>query len=202
MPASSITIVTKDTAQSYLGGSTAAAKGTALSVLEVDSNFINLKEGILVLENTVNVNFNNFNSQITNVTNYIDAEIATLTTYVNSNFVNSTSPSLTGVPTSSDPGGSGSSQIQTVGGVNLVVSPISAIVNDSSTGNAALYSLLNTKAPLASPQLTGFPRLTGSSYDFSTWDGVTQYLAPVEYVQDKLENLTGDVKPASAGGAD
>ena len=202
MSASSITIVTKNTSQSYTGGITVSAKGTALSVLEVDSNFINLKEGIITLEGTVNSNYSHFTSEITNVTNYVNTEIATLTSYVNTNFVNSTSPSLSGVPTSPDPGGSGSSQIQTVGGVNLVVNPISAIVNDSSTGNAALYNLLTDKAPLASPQLTGFPRLTGSSYNFSTWDGVTQYLAPVEYVQDKLENLSGDVKPTSAGGAD
>ena len=50
MTASTITIVTKNTPQSYTGGTTAAAKGTALSVFEVDSNFINLKEGIIQVE--------------------------------------------------------------------------------------------------------------------------------------------------------
>ena len=42
MTASSITIVTKNTPQSYTGGTSAAAKGNVLSVLEVDSNFINI----------------------------------------------------------------------------------------------------------------------------------------------------------------
>ena len=53
MTASSITIVTKSTPQSYTGGTSATAKGTVLSVLEVDSNFINLKEGLINVEQTL-----------------------------------------------------------------------------------------------------------------------------------------------------
>ena len=195
MAASSITIVTKDTAQNYLGGATASAKGTVLTVLEVDSNFINLKEGIIVLENTVTANYNHFTSEI----NTLDTD---LREYVDDNFVAAFNAVLTGTPRAPTPGGSTSSPIQTVDGVTALINPISSLVNSPTTGNLALQSFLNLKADLSSPSLTGFPRLTGSSYNFSTWDGVTQYLAPVEYVQDKLENLSGDVKPASAGGAD
>jgi hypothetical protein len=176
MTASSITIVTKNTSQSYTGGTSAAAKGTVLSVLEVDSNFINLKEGIINVETD-------------------------LTTYVNSTFIKALNANLTGIPTAPTPGeGAGNFQIQTVGGVSALVSPISTLVNSGSTGNLALQSFISFKAPLASPAFTGFPQLSGATYNFASWDAATSYLATVEYVQDKLINLTGTVKPATAGG--
>jgi len=184
MTASTITIVTKNTPQSYTGGTTAAAKGTALSVFEVDSNFINLKEGIIQVE--------------TDLAN-TDASIRS---YINSNFVQSFSPAFTGTPTAPNPGGTGASQLQTVTAVNDLLSPITSTVNSATIGNQALANSINLKADLNSPLFTGYPRLTGTSYNFTTWDPVNQYLAPVEYVHDKLENLSGDVKPAAAGGAD
>ena len=185
MTASTITIVTKNTPQSYTGGTSTAAKGTALSVLEVDSNFINLKEGIIVLEADLAATDTNIRS------------------YVNTNFIQSFSPALIGVPTAPNPvGTAGTSQIQTVDGVAHLINPIDSIVNSPTIGNQTLTTAINLKANLSSPQFTGFPRLTGSSYAFSTWDTVAQYLASVGYVQDKLENLSGDVKPATAGGAD
>ena len=176
MTASSITIVTKNTSQSYTGGTSAAAKGTVLSVLEVDSNFINLKEGIINVETD-------------------------LTTYVNSTFITALNANLIGTPTAPTPGaGAGNFQIQTVGGVSALVTPISTLVNSAQTGNLALQSLINFKAPLASPAFTGFPQLSGATYNFTGWDAATSYLATVEYVQDKLINLTGTVKPTTAGG--
>jgi len=183
MTASTITIVTKNTPQSYTGGTTAAAKGTALSVFEVDSNFINLKEGIIQVE----------------------ADLASTDTsirsYINSNFIQSFSPVFTGTPTAPNPGGTGASQLQTVDAVNDLLSPITSTVNSATIGNQALANSINLKADLNSPLFTGYPRLTGTSYNFTTWDPVNQYLAPVEYVHDKLENLSGNVKPATAGGA-
>lgn len=154
MTASNITIVTKNTPQSYTGGTSAAAKGTVLSVLEVDSNFINLKEGIIVLEAD------------------LASTDANLRSYVNTNFIQSFSPALTGVPTAPNPvGTAGISQIQTVDGVDHLIDPIDAIVNSPTIGNQSLTTAINLKASLSSPQFTGFPRLTGSSYVFSTWDG-------------------------------
>ena len=176
MTASSITIVTKSAPESYTGGTSAAAKGTVLSVLEVDSNFINLKEGIINVETD-------------------------LTTYVNSTFITALNANLTGIPTAPTPGaGAGNFQIQTVGGVSALVTPISTLVNSSQTGNLALQSFINFKAPLASPAFTGFPQLSGATYNFASWDAATSYLSTVEYVQDKLINLTGTIKPATAGG--
>ena len=162
MTASTITIVTKNTPQSYTGGTTAAAKGTVLSVVEVDSNFINLKEGIIVLE----------------------AELAATDTsirsYVNTNFIQSFSPVFYGVPISPDPGISGSSsQVQTIGGVNLLVSPLSSIVNSPTTGNLALSSQLSAKANINSPQFTGVPQLTGTLYNFSNYDANNNYIPKV-----------------------
>jgi len=184
MTASTITIVTKNTPQSYTGGTTAAAKGTVLSVVEVDSNFINLKEGIIVLEAE------------------LASTDASIRSYVNTNFIQSFSPVFYGVPTSPDPGATGtSSQVQTVGGVNLLVSPLSSIVNSPTTGNIALSSQLSAKANINSPQFTGVPQLTGSLYNFSNYDANNNYIPKVEYVKDKLENLSGDVKPVTAGGA-
>ena len=175
MTASSITIVTKSTPQSYTGGTSATAKGNVLSVLEVDSNFINLKEGLINVETD-------------------------LTAYVNATFVSANSPNLTGTPTAPTPGGASNSQIQTVDGVNALLSPIDTLVNGPSYGNIALSLSVANKAPTASPQLTGFPKLIGSTYNFTTWDATSTYLATVGYVQDKLINLTGTIKPATAGG--
>ena len=185
MTASTITIVTKNTPQSYTGGTSAVAKGTALSVLEVDSNFINLKEGIIVLE----------------------AELASTDTsirsYVNTNFIQSFSPSFQGVPTAPNPvGTAGLSQLQTVDGVDHLVSPIDAIVNSPTIGNTNLSNQLTNKANINSPQFTGIPQLTGTLYNFSNYDSNNNYIPKVEYVKDKLQNLSGDVKPASAAGAD
>jgi hypothetical protein len=175
MTASSITIVTKNTPQSYTGGTSAAAKGNVLSVLEVDSNFINLKEGLINVETD-------------------------LTAYVNATFISANSPNLTGIPTAPTPGGASNSQIQTVDGVNTLISPIETLVNGPSYGNIALGLSVISKAPVASPQLTGFPKLIGSTYNFTAWDATSTYLATVGYVQDKLINLTGTIKPATAGG--
>ena len=175
MTASSITIVTKSTPQSYTGGTSATAKGNVLSVLEVDSNFINLKEGLINVETD-------------------------LTAYVNATFISANSPNLTGTPTAPTPGGASNSQIQTVDGVNALISPIDTLVNGPSYGNIALSLSVANKAPTASPQLTGFPKLIGSTYNFTTWDATSTYLATVGYVQDKLINLTGTIKPATAGG--
>ena len=56
MAASNIVIVTKNTAQAYTQGgntvSSASPAGRLLSVLEVDTNFINLKQGLVDLEYT------------------------------------------------------------------------------------------------------------------------------------------------------
>jgi hypothetical protein len=175
MTASSITIVTKNTPQSYTGGTSAAAKGNVLSVLEVDSNFINLKEGLINVETD-------------------------LTAYVNATFISANSPALTGTPTAPTPGGASNSQIQTVDGVNTLISPIDTLVNGPSYGNVALGLSVANKASVASPQLTGFPKLIGSTYNFTTWDATSTYLTTVGYVQDKLINLTGTIKPATAGG--
>ena len=93
MTASTITIVTKNTPQSYTGGTTTAAKGTALSVFEVDSNFINLKEGIIQVETDLATTDTSIRS------------------YINSNFVQAFSPAFTGTPTAPNPGGTGASQL-------------------------------------------------------------------------------------------
>ena len=183
MTASTITIVTKNTPQSYTGGTTSAAKGTALSVLEVDSNFINLKEGLINLETS------------------LATTDASIRSYVNTNFVQSFSPVFTGTPTAPNPGGTGASQLQTVTAVNDLLTPISTTINSPTIGNQALAGAINLKADLNSPQFIGFPRLTGTSYVFSTWDAVDEYLATVEYIQDKLTNLSSAIKPATAGGA-
>jgi len=81
MTASTITIVTKNTPQSYTGGTTAAAKGTVLSVVEVDSNFINLKEGIIVLE-----------AELAVLEADLAATDASIRSYVNTNFIQAFSP--------------------------------------------------------------------------------------------------------------
>ena len=185
MTASTITIVTKNTPQSYTGGTSSAAKGTVLSVLEVDSNFINLKEGIIVLEAALATTDTNLRS------------------YVNTNFVQSFSPSFQGAPTAPNPvGTAGLSRLQTVDGVDHLIDPINAIVNSPTIGNTNLSNQLLNKANINSPQFTGIPQLTGALYNFSNYDSNNNYIPKVEYVKDKLENLSGDVKPASAAGAD
>jgi len=152
MTASTITIVTKNTPQSYTGGTTAAAKGTVLSVVEVDSNFINLKEGIIVLE-----------AELAVLEADLAATDASIRSYVNTNFIQAFSPVFYGVPISPDPGASGSSsQVQTIGGVNLLLSPISSIINSPTTGNVALSSQLSAKANINSPQFKGVPQIKGT----------------------------------------
>ena len=50
MSASDIIIVTLGLQQEYLGAPAVAAKGFALTVREVDSNFFNLKQGVIDLD--------------------------------------------------------------------------------------------------------------------------------------------------------
>ena len=51
MSASNITIVTKSTSFTFSDNSTHTAKGSALNVLELDTNFfLNIKQGLITLE--------------------------------------------------------------------------------------------------------------------------------------------------------
>ena len=52
MSISNITIVTKSTSFTFSDNSTHTAKGSALNVLELDTNFLNIKQGLITESNS------------------------------------------------------------------------------------------------------------------------------------------------------
>ena len=165
-----IVILTKDTAQSYSDGSSSNAVNRLLSVLEVDTNFINLKEAIIQFEQ------------------YASATLAPLA-----------APSLTGNATlnrtiaASDD----SISIANTQFVQDVVAPILSVQNDSQLGNAALFADLATKADLSASNTFTVPQYI-QSLSYTQAQANTSTIVTSGYVTYHLENVVGDVSPLSS----
>ena len=180
MSADDITIVTKNTPQVYTNGTDVSEKGTVLNVAEIDSNFINLKQGILDVESLVNSSVE-------------ELELAA------QDKADLESPVFTGTPVAPTAAtGTSTTQIATTQFVINNLLPTKNKVESNDWGNIALYNSIANLAPLNSPAFTGRPNLAGTTYDFDVWNGATGSLAPVQYVKQKLERLTDDVHPRTS----
>ena len=170
MAADNIVIVTKDTFQNYNPGTTVAAVDRILSVTEVDTNFINLKQGIIDLEALV---------------------------------APKASPTFTGTPAApTAASGTSTTQIATTAFVTDALTSTKNKVFDSTVGNDALAASIGNFAGLASPAFTGQPTIAAAGYTFSTYNSNVTYVAPVQYVEDKLQNLSNHVTPVANATSD
>ena len=119
MSAQNIVIVSKDTTDVSTGTSPV---NRLLSVTEVDTNFINLKQGIIDLESYSNTTFAPLDGP------------TFINTSGNATYQNA-------IPTSDD-----SFQIANTQFVQNVTAPITSTINDNIIGNSALKTEINTKA--------------------------------------------------------
>lgn len=168
MSAQNIVIVSKDTTDLATG---TTPVNRLLSVTEVDTNFINLKQGIIDLES-----------------------------YVNSDFAPLNSPNLTGtatynaaIPTTDD-----SIQIANTAFVQDIAAPINAIINSNLIGNSVLYNLVNTKAQLSGGNaFSGSQLLTGLP-SYTTMRQNTDSIVTSGWVKYYVGNLDVDILPATS----
>jgi len=136
MSAQNIVIVSKDTTDVSTGTSPV---NRLLSVTEVDTNFINLKQGIIDLESYSNTTFAPLDGP------------TFINTSGNATYQNA-------IPTSDD-----SFQIANTQFVQNVTAPITSTINDNIIGNSALKAEINTKAKLSGGNnFTGTQLLTGA----------------------------------------
>ena len=136
MSAQNIVIVSKDTTDVSTGTSPV---NRLLSVTEVDTNFINLKQGIIDLESYSNTTFAPLDGP------------TFINTSGNATYQNA-------IPTSDD-----SFQIANTQFVQNVIAPITSTINDNIIGNSALKAEINTKAKLSGGNnFTGTQLLTGA----------------------------------------
>jgi hypothetical protein len=206
--ADSIVIVTKRTEQVYDGGTTVPAKGTVLSINEIDGNFINLKQGMLdleayvgTIEDGVGVDFTDLEESLT--------QLITQSIGLKANVNDQRFTGYTRVSTpNSEP------HPLDVINYNWLVQhsgyeEAKSKVNSSLIGNQALYNaiqgvsnqgeftegLVQSKANKLNAVLEGTPALS-SDYDFWAWDAAGTYIPNVYYVKTKLQNLTESaIKP-------
>jgi len=168
MSAQNIVIVSKDTTDLATG---TTPVNRLLSVTEVDTNFINLKQGIIDLES-----------------------------YVNSDFAPLNSPNLTGtatyntaISTTDD-----SFQIANTAFVQDIAAPINAIINSSQIGNSVLYNLVNTKAQLSGGNsFSGSQLLTGLP-SYTTMRQNTDSIVTSGWVKYYAGNLDVDILPSTS----
>ena len=174
MAASNIVIVTKNTDQSYTqGGNTVSSTlgvNRLLSVLEVDTNFINLKQGLINLEYTAAPKdspvFTGTPTAPTAGTGTSTTQIATTAFVVNE--------------------------------ISTEVTPIDNIVNSSIIGNSALNTKIALKANLSGPTaFSGTTRITGLVN--TTVDGDPQHIITKGYFDYKTQNIENSVLPDNGG---
>jgi hypothetical protein len=178
MSASDIIIVTKSVEQEYIGAPVVSAKGFALTVREVDSNFINLKQGAINLElSKASLDSPSFTGVPTAPTAFLGTnttQIAT-TSFVQTGLTN----------------------------LNTTISnQFSALNEETSDLSAQIDILTEEKAPLLSPTFRGAIFFANTplyeiSPSFATLDGSNNALASVSYVKEKLVNLSTTLKPAA-----
>lgn len=169
MSASNITIVTKSTSFTFSDNSTHTAKGSALNVLELDTNFLNIKQGLITLE----------------------SNSATLASPALTGTPTAPNPGGSGT--------SQITTVDAVNTLVTPISNLTSSATQGNVALAnSIANLTATKANLAGPQFTAAPQLaTAANYNFSTWVGNPTYLASVTFVADKLENITATIKPSS-----
>lgn len=174
MAASNIVIVTKNTDQSYTqGGNTVSSTlgvNRLLSVLEVDTNFINLKQGLINLEYTAAPKdspvFTGTPTAPTAGTGTSTTQIATTAFVVNE--------------------------------ISTEITPIDNIVNSSIIGNSALNTKIALKANLSGPTaFSGTTRITGLVN--TTVDGDPQHIITKGYFDYKTQNIENSVLPDNGG---
>ena len=168
MSAQNIVIVSKDTTDLATG---TTPVNRLLSVTEVDTNFINLKQGIIDLES-----------------------------YVNSDFAPLNSPNLTGIATYNTAISTtdDSFQIANTAFVQDIAAPINAIINSSQIGNSVLYGLVSTKAQLSGGNsFSGSQLLTGLP-SYTTMRQNTDSIVTSGWVKYYVGNLDVDIIPATS----
>ena len=177
MSASDIIIVTLGLQQEYLGAPAVAAKGFALTVREVDSNFFNLKQGVIDLDLSkaplASPTFTGVPTAPTPSTGTNTTQLAT-TAFVQTGLNN----------------------------LNTSISnQFSAVNEESSDLSALINTLTEEKAPINSPIFTGTVFFGNTALyqllpSFSSTDSSNNAVPSVSYVKDKLSNLTQTVKPS------
>ena len=177
MSASDIIIVTLGLQQEYLGAPAVAAKGFALTVREVDSNFFNLKQGVIDLDLSkaplASPTFTGVPTAPTASTGTNTTQLAT-TAFVQTGLNN----------------------------LNTSISnQFSAVNEESSDLTALINTLTEEKAPISSPIFTGTVFFGNTALyqllpSFSSTDSSNNAVPSVSYVKDKLSNLTQTVKPS------
>ena len=177
MAASNIVIVTKDTAQAYTQGgntvSSASPVGRLLSVPEVDTNFINLKQGLVDLEYTSATK---------------DSPIFTGTP---------TAPTA-GVGTSNNQIATTQFVITELA---TEIGPIETTVNSSVIGNQALNNKLSTKANLSGgANFSGTLRISGLSQPVVLSD--SQHIVTTAVLDYKLLNIDDHILFSSGNSYD
>jgi hypothetical protein len=177
MAASNIVIVTKNTAQAYTqGGNTVSSSspaGRLLSVLEVDTNFINLKQGLVDLEYTSATK---------------DSPIFTGTP---------TAPTA-GVGTSNNQ--IATTQF-VVTELATEIGPIETTVNSSVIGNQALNNKISTKANLSGgANFSGTLRISGLSQPVVLSD--SQHIVTTGVLDYKLLNIDDHILFSSGNSYD
>ena len=167
MSAQNIVIVSKDTTDVSTGTSPV---NRLLSVTEVDTNFINLKQGIIDLESYSNTSFAPLDGPtFTNTGGNATYQVA--------------------IPTTD-----GSFQIANTQFVQDKISPLTATINDAIIGNSALKTEINTKARLAGGNnFSGTQLLTGAVN--SSLANNTDSIVTTGYVNYAFQNTTVSLIP-------
>ena len=170
MSAQNIVIVSKDTTDLATG---TVPVNRLLSVTEVDTNFINLKQGVIDLES-----------------------------YSNNTFAPLNSPDLAGTATDpatyqySIAITDDSFQIANTAFVQDVVSPINAVINSSQIGNSVLYNLVNGKAQLSGGNLFSGTQLFTGLPSYSSMSQNTDSAITSGWAKYYVANLDRDVLPS------